>query len=148
MQTDRQTDEWSNLEYVRDCTVSDRLGGLPEVRPVAAVKEKDHQRDHAGLLSRISMPGYADCDSVMANLSVRLSVCLFVCHTVVLYLNENTYRQTLTTLWWEVLEALRNALYEFKTYLLTYLLWLGPVFSSVTRFSLGGELNKRGCENL
>ena len=38
---------------------------------------------------------------IVANPSVRLSVCLSVClsvrQTLVLYLNENTHRQTLST---------------------------------------------------
>jgi len=46
-------------------------------------------------LSRVSMLMHAERDIVVAN----LSVCLSVRHTLVLYLNECTRRQTLSIIW-------------------------------------------------
>jgi len=43
-------------------------------------------------------PMHAEHNSVMENPSVNLS-CLSVCHTLVLYSNECTYCQTLSTVW-------------------------------------------------
>ena len=49
------------------------------------------------------MPVHAERDIVMANPSVRPSVrpsvSPFVRYTLILYLNECTYRQTLSTIW-------------------------------------------------
>jgi len=42
---------------------------------------------------------HAHCDIVLAILSVRPSVCPSVRHTLVLCLNDCTYRQTFTTIW-------------------------------------------------
>jgi len=47
-------------------------------------------------LSRVSML-YAECDVAR---QIRLSVRPSVCHTLVLYRNERTHRQTLSTFWY------------------------------------------------
>jgi len=55
-------------------------------------------------VSRVTMSTHAERDIVMAN----LSVCLSVRHTLVLYRNECTYRQTLCTRSFWALPSLQN----------------------------------------
>jgi len=50
---------------------------------------------HCAFLLRVGLSIHAELNFVMAN----LSVCLSVHHTLVLYQNECTYRQNLSTVW-------------------------------------------------